>query len=177
MTCRVDGCERERGRHTAKGLCGLHYERLRKTGRLDLAPGPTVADRFWAKVDRSGECWTWTGATNGAGYGQFHLAGTDGRRQRYAHRFAYELERGPIAEGLTLDHLCRNPRCVRPDHLEPVPMGVNVLRGNGLSARRARQTRCIRGHAFTSTYTDRAGHVHRRCDECVRMHNAARYAA
>lgn len=174
--CVAPGCDRPRERHAAKGMCGKHYDRMKTHGSFDL-PVRTWQMRFWEKVDQSGDCWLWTGATNGAGYGQFHLAGSDGKRQRYAHRIAYEEAVGPIPEGLTLDHLCQNPRCVRPDHLEPVPMGVNIRRGNGLSARRARQTRCLRGHAFTSTYTDRNGHLHRRCDECMRARNAARYAA
>jgi imidazolonepropionase-like amidohydrolase len=48
---------------------------------------------------------------------------------RCAHRVIYERERGPIPGGLTLDHLCRNRRCVNPEHLEPVPVQVNVQRG------------------------------------------------
>jgi hypothetical protein len=139
--------------------------------RVDPVP------RFWAKVDKGPglfDCWLWTGGQNGAGYGQFHMDGGDGRRQRYAHRLAYEWLVGPIPDGMTLDHLCRTPRCVRPDHLEVVTMGVNVLRGNGLSAKRARQTTCKAGHPFDRLVTDADGHIHRLCTICQRA-NRARY--
>jgi hypothetical protein len=51
-----------------------------------------------------------------------------------AHRFAYELLVGPIPEGLVIDHLCRNRRCVNPAHLEPVTAEENWRRGDAPSA-------------------------------------------
>ena len=80
--------------------------------------------RFWAKVAGEGECWVWTGARQSSGYG---CMGRDGRRF-LAHRYAYELTVGPIPAGLTLDHLCGNKVCVRPEHLEPVTLAENVRR-------------------------------------------------
>lgn len=90
----------------------------------------TREERFWAKVDRSGDCWRWTGALARGGYG-FAVVGSrdDPQRYRNAHRFAYELSVGPIPEGLELDHLCRNRRCVNPAHLEPVTHSENMRRG------------------------------------------------
>lgn len=69
-------------------------------------------------------CWNWQGATDHAGYG------ADWWKGRYyrAHRSVYEQHKGPIPIGLVLDHLCRNPRCVNPDHLEPVTDETNVRR-------------------------------------------------
>ena len=81
-------------------------------------------DRFWARVD-VGLCWEWTGS-NDRGYGMFRL---DGRTVR-AHRWAWETLVGPIPRGLHLDHLCRNPPCVNPDHLEPVTQPENIRRGH-----------------------------------------------
>src|SRR6266576_3456485 len=99
--------------------------------------------RFWAKVDRRGseECWPWQ-ANRGRGYGNVWIAG----RMYRAHRVAYELLIGPIPEGLTLDHLCRNRGCVNPAHLEPVTSRENTLRGEGISANNARKTHCKHGH-------------------------------
>jgi hypothetical protein len=90
-------------------------------------------------------CWLWTAGLNGEGYGAINVAG----QIRPAHRVAYELFRGPIPEGLTLDHLCRVRCCVNPDHLEPVTRKENTLRGIGASAVHARKTHCKHGHAFT----------------------------
>jgi len=103
---------------------------------------------FWSKVKIGtvSECWTWTGARRGSGmYG----AASDGKRQVFAHRFAYESERGKIPAGLTIDHLCRNHLCVNPWHLEAVTAKENLLRGNGAPAANARKTHCKRGHALS----------------------------
>ena len=132
------------------------------------------AERFWPKVDPdpNGGCWEWT-ASKLRGYGQF---GTyrDGRAQTHrAHRFAYELLVGPIPDGLTLDHLCRNRGCVYPGHLEPATNAENVLRGEGPTAVHARKTHCIHGHEFTpeNTYLWRG---QRKCRACLRIRDARR---
>jgi len=110
-----------------------------------------VTERFWAKVDKTGDCWVWTASTRGSGgYGQFRI----GKRQVFAHRVAYELEIGPIPEGLVIDHLCRNHLCVNPAHLEPVTERENILRGEAPSAQAARSTRCQRGHLFPERDAD-----------------------
>ena len=70
------------------------------------------SDRFWAKVDKTDECWLWTAGTNYDGYGQFWVDG----KYMGAHRFSWELANGPIS-GRKLDHRCRVKRCVNPDHL------------------------------------------------------------
>lgn len=90
------------------------------------------ADRFWSKVwrdPRPDGCWLWLGAPNADGYGHFRRRlGPGHYRMVRAHRHAYELLVGPIPEGLTLDHLCGHPLCVRPAHLEPVTNSENVRR-------------------------------------------------
>jgi hypothetical protein len=82
----------------------------------------------WAEEDRgfATPCWIWQLASNQLGYG---LAGLGGGRQAGAHRVVYEKLRGPIPEGKILDHLCRVPACVNPDHLEPVTNAENAHRG------------------------------------------------
>ena len=72
-----------------------------------------IAERFWSKVDKSGECWQWTAGKTADGYGNFKQNSKD----RYAHRVSYEMSRGEIPSGLVIDHLCRNRACVNPAHL------------------------------------------------------------
>jgi len=132
-------------------------------------------ERFWSKVDAVGDCWEWTGARNAGGYGRYWRGA--GRGARFAHVVAYELVYGPVPTGLVLDHLCRNPRCVNPDHLEAVTTRVNiVVRGVGPIAANARKTHCKRGHAFdaVNTYVIRKknGRVGRACRACQRVSSA-----
>ena len=119
----------------------------------------TAEERFWAKVDRSGRCWLWTGAlTNG--YGNFY----NGTCAMGAHRFAYELLVGPIPPGLHLDHLCRVPACVNPAHLEPVTCGENIRRG----AAGVLKTHCPAGHPYDEANTRIVKGGHRQCRTCDR---------
>ena len=91
------------------------------------------AERFdakWTPEPNTG-CWLWTGATTPGGYGRLTVGSQiDGtRRQVRAHRRSYERLVGPIPDGLDLDHLCRTPGCVNPEHLEPVTRRENIRRG------------------------------------------------
>lgn len=72
-----------------------------------------IEERFWAKVDKSADCWVWKGATV-QGYGILHVTG---KRSVYAHRFSYELAFGPIPPLVAVCNTCENKLCVRPDHL------------------------------------------------------------
>lgn len=125
------------------------------------------ADRFWSYVDRTSECWLWLGGRTPNGYGKFWLNGGTA----LAHRVAYKTTKGPIPEGLHIDHLCRVPLCVRPDHLEPVTPQVNTLRGIGPASRNARKTHCPQGHPYSEANTGvqrYAGRVARVCLTCGR---------
>ena len=86
--------------------------------------GETAGERFWQKVEKTPTCWLWTGSHMRTGHGLFWFDG----RMMPAYRFAYRAFVGSIPEGLDVDHLCNEPRCVRPDHLEPVTKRENGLR-------------------------------------------------
>lgn len=139
-----------------------------------MAP-PTIPieTRFWAKVEKDGPipeyaphlgpCWIWAPALN-KGYGVLGRPGKYGGACQ-AHRFAYQLLIGPIPEGLHLDHLCRVPACVNPDHLEPVTSAENMRR-------MPRKIYCKQGHPFTDENTYwHAGKRH--CRDCRAVSKAA----
>src|SRR6266850_8435097 len=118
--------------------------------------GIGILERFMEKVtiDISG-CWLWQGAKHPKGYGSFHA----GPKQHGAgaHRVAWELCRGPIPEGLTIDHLCKVKHCVNPAHLEPVTARENTLRSDNPAMQNARATHCVDGHEWTAENTLRQG--------------------
>jgi hypothetical protein len=99
----------------ARGLCRNHYYVERRRGKHLLRPmvrgAATLKERFDVMVDRSGECWNWTGHLS-SGYGMIWL----NRKAVPAHRVSYALNVGPIGDSYVL-HRCDNRKCVRPDHL------------------------------------------------------------
>jgi hypothetical protein len=130
--------------------------------------GPlSLEDRFWQKVDKTDKCWEWTGALTGYGYGTVSRVIDGKRRQLMAHRMAYEIAVGPIPEGLTIDHLCRNKKCVRPDHLEPVTITDNVLRAI------VQPLYCPKGHRYEDRRNTRGDRV---CAVCIQLKNRRYYA-
>lgn len=181
-TCSMPSCD---AMHWAKGYCRLHYRRLLSNGDplvvqkrgANLAGKQDPIARFWSKVDKDGPqgCWIWTAGLHPGGYGNFWL---DGKTVN-AHRFIWELANGPVPDGLHLDHICRNRACVRPDHIEPVTMATNILRGVSPAALNARKTHCLRGHAFTedNIYRRKDRPNDRTCRECLRLRAREAYAA
>lgn len=79
-------------------------------------------DRFWSKVDKSGDCWLWTASKDKDGYGQIRV---DGKNLK-AHRLVIELEGSDVPSGMCVLHRCDTPSCVRPDHLYIGTMADNV---------------------------------------------------
>jgi len=126
-------------------------------------------ERFWARVEKTDTCWQWCG-TDAHTYGTAVASGHSYR----AHRVAYELTIGPIPDGLTLDHLCRNRGCVNPAHLEPVTNRENILRGECPHAHNARKTHCRHGHPLSGSNLLYEPHENRRrCRTCARAKPSA----
>jgi HNH endonuclease len=151
-TCCIDGCEKPRyqGRYR---MCCMHEKRRRKYGSpfiVERIFNDDVA-RFWSYVNKTETCWLWTGSkTKSSGrtkyYGRLNIAG----KHVKAHRYSYELNVGPIPEGLTLDHIaskCTSTLCVNYDHLEPVTREENSRRYF------AQFEGCINGHLYTPENT------------------------
>ncbi|WP_460986359.1 HNH endonuclease signature motif containing protein [Sphingobium sp. TomTYG75] len=147
---------------------------------------PSDEARFWKAVDKRGndDCWEWTRyrekpqhRSSISGYGNFSIMNKNIR----AHRVSYIIHKGPIPEGMVIDHLCRNPCCVNPHHLEAVTSGVNSLRGTGAPAQNAKQEQCKAGHPYNekNTRTNRKGR--RICRPCqsawLRQYRAGKRAA
>lgn len=108
-------------------------------------------------------CWLWIGTcADDRGYAQY--------RGEYVHRLAYAAVHGPIPDGLVIDHLCRQPSCVRPSHLEAVTQRENLLRGETINARNAAKETCPKGHRAYRTRGDGS----RRCVECDRARDRER---
>lgn len=147
--------------HTHR-YCAMHYARFRTHGTTD-DPRPTEDERFWGYIDKTDACWNWTGTQNGRGYGFFapHRSG-----YVQVHRYSYEKLIGPIPEGLTIDHLCRNKLCVNPEHLEPVTAGENTRRAQIAHGIGVAVTHCPQGHEYTveNTYVEPKGS--RSCRTC-----------
>jgi len=104
---------------------------------LDIILTEAQAGRFWDKVDKTGECWNWTGAKKAAGYGQLAV----NKRMLIAHRVSYTLANGQIPDGVHIDHRCHNKSCVNPAHLRPATQKQNnenpgVLRSDNTSGYR-----------------------------------------
>lgn len=85
---------------------------------LPRTPGDPV-ERFWSKVDKTGECWIWTATLGAGGFGSFGYYTADGVAENtLAHRYSYEISHGsPPPPRVRVYQECENKLCVRPDHL------------------------------------------------------------
>lgn len=170
--CAVEDCDRLA---EALGWCPMHYMRYRRHGdptRVVTTAGMSVADRFQhlVMVNENGGCWLWQGPLSDGGYGRLYV---EKGVEVPAHRWSYEHSVGPIPDGLTIDHLCRVRACVNPDHLEPVTMRVNILRGTSPASHNATKTACKHGHPFDEENTYHMPAGGRSCRACQRNAAAA----
>lgn len=113
----------------------------------------TPEQGYWSKVQVGGfaDCWLWQAAKDRDGYGRYN-PGPCCTARALAYRFGWELVKGPIPNGLTIDHLCHNRACQNPAHMELVPPEVNGSRGRDQNKNLAKAN-CPRGHAYDATNT------------------------
>ena len=156
--CRIEGCA-EPMRSAEYEMCRSHMQLWKKYGTV--APAVVRLERFMEKVEAGPDgCWDWTASLTEQGYGRF--AAGHGAPYQKAHRASWEMFRSEIPDGLEIDHLCYNRRCVNPDHLEPVSPAVNQRR------RAERVTHCAEGHEYTANNTYVSKENERHCRTCHR---------
>lgn len=130
----------------------------------------TERQRFWRSTKRNGDCLEWQAAIV-KDYGKFRLS-APARKQVAAHRYAYEIAYGPIPDGLEIDHLCRNPICVNPNHLEAVSHQENMRRSLSPTGLNAAKDTCKHGHPFDEENTRWRPTGGRDCRACNRRSTA-----
>lgn len=167
--CVVDGCELPRP--YIKGYCQMHHARWRRHGdplflvdtkkkrptspTLTVEEKQCVLDAFksceLSEIPTPGfdaRCLVWTGQENDCGYGQVSLRG----RNAYVHRLSHQIFNDPAFPiwagrgGLRADHLCRNPPCVEPTHLEAITHRENLVRGLNSALKPTKVSRFVGVH-------------------------------
>lgn len=145
--------------------CGLgDLERAMPHNGVPI-PEPTakILRQIWSRLDVPDQCWEWSGTTRNE-YSQFGTKGTT----YYVHRLFFQWFKYKIPDGLVIDHLCNNTRCVNPNYLEATDMKANV-------GRALRRTYCKRGHPqitenrYTNPKTGRS-----RCWPCLKVRSKQR---
>jgi len=118
---------------------------------------PKIIQRFMSKIKKSKNCWIWTGGISD-GYGFFKFENTSIR----AHRFSYELFKEMIPFRMQIDHLCKNKKCVNPEHLEIVIHQENMMRSNSVSGVNSQKTHCPKGHKYSGV-NKRGQRIYKTC--------------
>ena len=124
----------------------------------------SVIQRFLSKIEKTDFCWNWKASKDKEGYGYFW-----DHKTLKAHRFSYELFKDKIPNNLQIDHLCRNPSCVNPNHLEIVTSKENTYRGNSFQGINSRKIHCIRNHPLSGNNLYVRPNNSRVCRICQRL--------
>lgn len=143
--CKISDCAKRVDR---RGWCSMHYTRWKKYGDphfVKRAVYSSPADAFAARrsAPNVDGCRLWTGSKNDRGYGKLWTS----EGIQYAHRFGWELENGPIPDGIHIDHICRNRACVEVSHLR---LATNKQNHENLSGARSDSRSGIRGAVWSS---------------------------
>lgn len=148
------------------------------TGKYERRRIP-VEERISKKyvVNEETGCWEFTGSRSWQGYGQIRGSGPKARMFQ-AHRISYEIHRGPIPDNLVLDHLCVNPCCINPSHLQIVTRAENTRRaanaGANFGAHNRGKKHCPHGHDYDEENTVWYKGT-RRCRACAKVHAKKTY--
>ena len=136
---------------------------------------PSAKERFISKIDFTSSpigCWIWKGSHGGFAtegkhaYGRFWFM----EKNVMAHRFSYEFIGGyEIEKDNVIDHLCKNPNCVNPNHLESITVYENSIRTSSGFGKNARKTECIRGHPLSGENLYEAKNRTRKCKTCIKL--------
>lgn len=153
-----------------RGMCRMHYGRwVHKTPKDQRGPSPRFDRDFWDFVDKSGECWVWTGATNPSGYGLWSDLRNTGERG-LAHRISLARVSPPESKRLLACHRCNNPPCVNPAHMywgTPLDNSRDVAASGGPYNKGLEREFCMRGHALKGDNLKITGSLkRRRCRTC-----------
>jgi len=136
-------------------------------GRTELPiPLSDISGRFWQKVEKTDSCWLWRGLLSDYGHGRCSI-----RKNCWwpAHRVSWLLAGRVLVQGLVIDHMCNNPACVNPEHLQQISNRSNLLRGNNPAARNAAKNSCSRcGGPYTISGERRT----RKCLACIRRYQS-----
>lgn len=125
------------------------------------------------KQVNTNDCWLFAGTIDKQGYGRIKVTRESSRE---VHRLVYLDWIGEIPKGLVIDHLCRNRSCINPEHLDPVTIKENILRGREARFGSRADTECGNGHKYkNNSFYVRTDNGSKRCRQCENLRHKLRY--